>query len=517
MSSQGAGGPADMKRRQILYWRLLTTTFGLGDKFPSFDKLSGEIVKELGMPEIVLDPSISIDTLLQRYPALKADFEAPLPIQRMPEDDDDFDADGDEENNAAGAAQNKAAEAAEASDATANEAQMRNPGGAEPTETRAIPAPEPPDLRKAVVLSKLLLNAFGPNTQPKIVTAGAYSQWTQDLAWLERSFGYAPGALRGRAKGGGAGASTQSGGGGGRAISEEELRAGFSLMEGDLIKRMALREILKDRQLADKITPSMPLIEQLLRDKANLSGEALANAKRLIRAYVDQLAEVLKLKVEKAARGKIDRSVPPKRIFRNLDLKRTIWKNLTNFNPETKRLLIDRIYYLRTAKKTTPTRLIVVVDQSGSMVDAMVQSTILASIFTGLPNVDVHLVAFDTRVLDLTPWVRDPMEVLLRTELGGGTLICQALVEASKKIVEPKNTAMVLISDFYEGGSDQVLLDYIIGLKNSGVHFIPVGALTSSGYFSVSEFFKTRLKELGMPILSGAVTKLIKELRYLLH
>jgi hypothetical protein len=147
----------------------------------------------------------------------------------------------------------------------------------------------------------------------------------------------------------------------------------------------------------------------------------------------------------------------------------------------------------------------------------MVQSTILASIFTGLPNVDVHLVAFDTRVLDLTPWVRDPMEVLLRTELGGGTLIHQALVEASKKIVEPKNTAMVLISDFYEGGSDQVLLDYIIGLKNSGVHFIPVGALTSSGYFSVSEFFKTRLKELGMPILSGAVTKLIKELRYLLH
>jgi hypothetical protein len=517
MSSQGAGGPVDMKRRQILYWRLLTTTFGLGDKFPNFDKLSGEIVKELGMPEIVLDPSISVDTLLQRYPALRADFEAPLPIQRMPEEEDS-DADDDKDDGEAAEAESAAPEAnAEAPEAASGGAAgSRGAEDAQPAGAQA--APEPPDLRKAVVLSKLLLNAFGPNTQPKVVTAGAYSQWTQDLAWLERAFGYAPGGLRGRAKGGGgAGASTQSGGGGGPAISEEELRAGFSMMEGDLIKRMALREILKDRHLADKITPSMPLIEQLLRDKANLSGEALANAKRLIRAYVDQLAEVLKLKVEKAARGKIDRSVPPKRTFRNLDLKRTIWKNLTNYNSEDKRLFIDRIYYLRTAKKTTPTRLIVVVDQSGSMVDAMVQSTILASIFTGLPNVDVHLVAFDTRVLDLTPWVRDPMEVLLRTELGGGTLICQALIEAAKKIVEPRNTAMVVISDFYEGGSDQVLLDYIIGLKNSGVHFIPVGALTSSGYFSVSEFFKTRLKELGMPILSGAVTKLIKELRYLLH
>jgi hypothetical protein len=274
--------------------------------------------------------------------------------------------------------------------------------------------------------------------------------------------------------------------------------------------------VLKDNELARKLTPSMPLVEQLLRDKANLSGEALANAKMLIRAYVDQLAEVLKLKVEQAAKGKIDRSVPPKRIFRNLDLKRTVWKNLTNYNTAEKRLYVDRLFYKRTATKKQPTRLIVVVDQSGSMVDAMVQSTILASIFTGLPNVDVHLLAFDTRVIDLTPWVRDPFEVLLRTELGGGTLIHQALVEAAQKVVEPKNTAMVLISDFYEGGSDQVLLDYIIGLKGSGVHFIPVGALTSSGYFSVCEFFRTRLKELGMPILSGAVTKLIQELRYLL-
>jgi hypothetical protein len=516
MSSQSAGGPADMKKRQILYWRLLTTTFGLGDKFPNFDKLSGEIVKELGMPEIVLDPSISVETLLQRYPELRTGFEAQLPIQRLP-DDEDAGADDEDTDEADEADEVEGAETS-TPEAPSGSPGSREPAGAQRQQESSQPAPEPPDLRKAVILSKLLLNAFGPNTQPKVVTAGAYAQWTQDLAWLERAFGYAPGALRGKARGGGgAGASTQSGGGGGRAVSEEELRAGFAMMEGDLIKRMALREILKDRQLADKITPSMPLIEQLLRDKANLSGEALANAKRLIRAYVDQLAEVLKLKVEKASRGKIDRSVPPKRTFRNLDLKRTIWKNLTNFNPEDKRLFIDRIYYHRNAKKTSPTRLIVVVDQSGSMVDAMVQSTILASIFTGLPNVDVHLVAFDTRVLDLTPWVRDPMEVLLRTELGGGTLIHQALVEASKKIVEPKNTAMVLISDFYEGGSDQVLLDYIIGLKNSGVHFIPVGALTSSGYFSVSEFFKTRLKELGMPILSGAVTKLIKELRYLLH
>lgn len=62
-----------------------------------------------------------------------------------------------------------------------------------------------------------------------------------------------------------------------------------------------------------------------------------------------------------------------------------------------------------------------------------------------------------------------------------------------------------------------MLLDGIKAIKDAGVHFIPVGALQSSGYFSVSEFFKTKLKELGMPILSGSVTKLIQQLRYLLN
>lgn len=468
----------DRKQRQALYWRLLTSVFDLGERSPSFDRVAGEIAEDVDMPALILDPTVSIDTLIQRFPALRPAFEAPLPIQRTPEDE----------------------------------------GPSSGTGAKGAPSPFGDDgkerLRKGLVFSKLLLNAFGPNTQQKVVTAGQYAQWTKDLGWLEQRFGYQPGALRGKGRGG---PSAGTGpGGGGRPISEEELRAGFSAMEGDIIKRMALREVLKDSELARKLTPSMPLVEQLLRDKANLSGEALANAKMLIRAYVDQLAEVLRLKVEQATRGKIDRSVPPKRVFHNLDIKRTVWKNLIHYNKNEHRLYVDRLFFRRTATKKEPTRLIVVVDQSGSMVDAMVQSTILASIFAGLPKVDVHLLAFDTRVIDLTPWVQDPFEVLLRTELGGGTLINQALLEASQKIVEPRSTAVVLISDFYEGGSDQVLLDTIVGLKSSGVHFIPVGALASSGYYSVSEFFKTRLKELGMPILSGAVTKLIQELRYLL-
>jgi hypothetical protein len=441
-----------LHRRQVIYWRMLAALFGYTEQAPNIEQMTDEIVRELDLPLLLLDPHVGIDTLLQRYPELEPGF--------------DLAAREDE--------------------------------------------PATTTLTRGLIISKLMLNAFGPNTQSTPVTAAQYTQWLRDIERLEQALGLAPGALRGRGAGaGGAG----SGPGAGLDLPLDELQRVLVEMDNDLVKRMALRELLQDNRLAAQLTPSIGLIEQLLRDKANLSGVALANARRLIRQYIDELAEVLRLQVAQAVSPKIDRSIPPKRVFRNLDLDRTIWKNLTNWNAAEQRLYVDRLYYSQTARKKLPTRLIVVVDQSGSMVNAMVQCTILASIFAGLPHVDVHLLAFDTCVLDLTPWVNNPFEVLMRTQLGGGTHIHFALQQAAEKIENPRQTAVVLITDFYEGGSNQVLLDGIVALKQSGVQFFPVGSVSSSGYFSVNEWFRTRLKDLGMPVLTGSPKKLIEELK----
>jgi Mg-chelatase subunit ChlD len=470
-------------RRQALYWRLLSNLLNCQQDVPILEKLSKQIVKDLSLPELILDPQMGIENLLLRHPDLEADFTQPLLSEQEIEQPESLGSDRK-------------------------------------------------TLRRALVISKLLLNTLGANTQTRTVSAAQYAQWLQDKRYLEQVLGCGVPGLQaqkgdkseggeGESQGQGVGESGAAGGAGlgrgqGFTIKDEQLQNTLKALEGELVHRMALREVLSDDRLAMQLTPSMPLIEELLRDKANLSGVALKNAKRLIRQYVDELSQVLRLQVAQAVSGKIDFSVPPKRVFRNLDLKRTLWKNLTNWDAKTQRLIVDRLYYRHTARKRVPIRLIVVVDQSGSMVDAMVQCTILASIFAGLPNIDVHLLAFDTQVLDLTAWVQDPFEVLLRTQLGGGTYIYQALVEASKRVSEPRQTAIALISDFYEGGSEQILLDYIKSLKESGVHFIPVGAVTSSGYFSVNDWFRTRLKALGMPILTGSPKKLILELKKLI-
>lgn len=481
MSGHDVEALPDDNRRQVLYWRLLARLFDPEEQ-PGLESASLAVVEDIGLPPALLDPKASVDSIVQRHPELAEEFDGLMAP-----------ATGDAETGDAGSAVDGTGDAGSAGAPRAGAAEVR----------------------RAALVSKVLLNVFSTGTGA--VTAEQLSRWQSDAGWLERALGCRPGDLRGgRVPGGPAGVGPAGTGGDGRTPDLSRLIPAIGpelgALEADLVKRMRLREVLADPRLAAALTPSMSLVEQLLRDKNNLSGVALANAKALIRRFVDEVADVLRTQVEKTTVGTLDRSVPPKRVFRNLDLDRTIWKNLTNYSPEEERLYVDRLYYRHTARRTTPQRLIVVVDQSGSMVDSMVNCTILASIFAGLPKVDVHLIAYDTQALDLTPWVHDPFETLLRTNLGGGTDGTVAMTLAQPKVAEPRNTVVVWISDFYEWRS-QPLFDSMAALHRSGVKFIPVGSVTSSGRGSVNPWFRERFKDQGTPVLSGHIRKLVQELK----
>ncbi|MFD8935513.1 VWA domain-containing protein [Streptomyces sp. NPDC059578] len=480
MTEPTPGATSHDNRRQVLYWRLLARLLDPEEQ-PALEAASLAVVDDIGLPSTLLDPQVSVDSVVQRHPELAAELDGlmltePGPATGSPDDssdDDGSDSDRDDRDRAA-------------------------------------------EVRRAALVSKILLNVYSLGTGP--VTAEQLARWQCDAGWLERALGCAPGQLRtGRAaQGPGTGVSPTGTDSAGTTPDLSrlipEIGPELGAIEAALVRRMRLREVLADPRLAGRLTPSMSLIEQLLRDKDNLSGVALANAKSLIRRFVDEVAEVLRTQVAQATVGALDRSIPPKRVFRNLDLDRTIWKNLTNWSPEEERLYVDRLYYRHTARKTTPQRLIVVVDQSGSMVDAMVNCTILASIFAGLPKVDVHLIAYDTRALDLTPWVHDPFETLLRTRLGGGTDGTVAMALARPKVAEPRNTVVVWISDFYEWQAEP-LFESMAALHRSGAKFIPVGSVNSSGRGNVNPWFREHFKDLGTPVLSGHIRKLVHELK----
>ena len=483
--------PSAANRRQLLCWRALSAALSEDGAPEPVEKLARAIAAERSMTPLVLDPRPSLDDLVRRQPELQRDLDR---LQTL------FQAPGD---------------------------------GAEGAEPGASSADEQD--RMLLLYGKLLGNVFGPALGKASVSAAAFQQWQQDVDRFEQTLGYPPGGLRAGARpgaGGGSGARDTTATGVAPDVSDEEVRHALSelqqgrglmsepevknalaSLEKSLINRMALREVLKDKALAEKLTPSMALVEELLRDKGNLSGEALSNAKRIIRRFVDELSDLLKREVRSASKPRLDPRVPPKRTFRNLDLKRTVDKNLIHWDQEARKLLVQRLYYRRGSARTQNTRLIVVVDQSGSMLDAMVNCTILASIFAALPKVEGHLIAFDTAVLDLTPWVHDPFEVLLRTKLGGGNDGPKAMLVAQAKIQDPRNTVMVWISDFYEFSGDKPLFAMSKATVQAGVTFLPVGSVSSSGYFNVNPYFREQFKHHGIPLMSGSLKTLIRELR----
>ncbi|MHA1202700.1 MAG: VWA domain-containing protein [Candidatus Heimdallarchaeaceae archaeon] len=368
---------------------------------------------------------------------------------------------------------------------------------------------DPTDLDEAALIKEMLMKSkniqdlFTPSQQNNVKSADMHAWKKSTEKWKEMV------GKGGKSYGKLGGTSTGSG----FTINKEDIEDVFYLLEAKMVKKMSVIELLKDEELHKTIDPSIHLVEELLYEKHKLSGVSLVHAKALIKKYVLKVGEVLKHKVEKAIRKIPNPDIVPKKIFRNLNLKRTIWKNLPNWEEEEQRLFVDKLIYYRAGKKTIPTKIIIVVDQSGSMVDAMVQSVILASVFSGLPNTDIELFAFDTRVVNLTKYVNDPLEALMQTRLGGGTHINLALMEAKKSITDPKNTALVLITDYYEGGSDDVLFNNMISMKEDGVKIISLASMNRRGHVYMNSGFVNKLKNNGIKTIHGNFDKLIDQLK----
>ena len=66
---------------------------------------------------------------------------------------------------------------------------------------------------------------------------------------------------------------------------------------------------------------------------------------------------------------------------------------------------------------------------------------------------------YDTSVADLTEDLQDPVDLLFGTQLGGGNDTPRALAYCQSIITRPAETVMVLVTDCYEGGLSEAMLE----------------------------------------------------------
>lgn len=273
-------------------------------------------------------------------------------------------------------------------------------------------------------------------------------------------------------------------------------------LEKDALERYKLEEMVTNPQVLERAQPSVTLLKAVLHTKHLMNRQVLAMARHLVRRVVDQLMEKLARPVHSAFLGTIDRRRRSTlRVAKNFDARTTVRRNLANYDPAIGKLYIKTPhFYSRIRRQTDRWQVVIVVDESGSMADSVIHSAVTAAIFHGIKAIRTHMVLFDTNVVDVTNDCADPVETIMKVQLGGGTDIGQALAYASSLIENPRRTIIVLITDFYEGGPEDQLLRTTKQICESGATLLGLAALDSRAEPNYDKHMAQRMADLGAHI-----------------
>ncbi|MCI0699978.1 MAG: VWA domain-containing protein [Planctomycetia bacterium] len=277
-------------------------------------------------------------------------------------------------------------------------------------------------------------------------------------------------------------------------------------IEKDALERYQLQEMVTNPEVLQRAEPSQTLLKAILHTKHLMNQEVLAMARVLVRRVIEQLMEKLSRPLQQPFLGAMDRQRRSHlKIAKNFDAETTIRRNLAHYDPASKRLFIRTPYFFsRIRRHVDRWQIIVLVDESGSMADSVIHSAVTAAIFFGIKSIRTHLVLFDTEVVDVTEHCNDPVETVMKVQLGGGTDIGRALTYASGLVDNPRRTIIILITDFYEGAPVDRLLSTAKKLLESGVTLLGLAALDDRAQPNYDRALAEKFVALGAHV--GAMT-----------
>ena len=274
-----------------------------------------------------------------------------------------------------------------------------------------------------------------------------------------------------------------------------------AVIEKHALDRYGLTELVADPEILRRLEPNFDLLKMLLTFRGHLKGEVLNEARRIIRNVVDEIKQRLVAEVRRAFSGRRNRFRHSNvKIAQNLDWRGTIRKNLKNFDTRRKQMAVDRVLFFSRIQRRLPWRIILCIDQSGSMAGSVIYSAVMAGILSGLPLIDVKVVVFDTSVVDLSDRVDDPVEILMSVQLGGGTNIGQAMRYCEQLMEDPHRTIMVLVSDFCEGAAPNQMLASCHRFREAGAKLLGLAALDENANPSYDVRMAEMLASVGMDI-----------------
>lgn len=273
------------------------------------------------------------------------------------------------------------------------------------------------------------------------------------------------------------------------------------IMQKQALDQYNLTELLTDERVLKEMEPNLDLLKNILAFQNRIPNQVKKLAYSIVEQVVQEITKKLELKVKRVFYGKkLPHSTTSYKVYRNFDVKKTIAKNLKNYDRDLGTIVIDRLYFQQNIKRYNPWHIVIVVDESGSMMDSVIYSSVMASIFAKLPFVTVKLVIFDTKIVDLSDYTDDPVGILMKVQLGGGTDIHGALEYAKRLVTAPHKTIVVLVSDLYDGNDYRYMYRSARDLVEAGSKLFVLPALDYSAVSSYDKNAAAQLAKVGADV-----------------
>jgi Mg-chelatase subunit ChlD len=272
------------------------------------------------------------------------------------------------------------------------------------------------------------------------------------------------------------------------------------VMQADAMDRLGLRQLLLEPEMLRTVQPDISLVSTLVGLGRVIPEHSRETARAVVRQVTRELEDRLRAKTVQAVSGALNRAARTRRPrHRDIDWNRTIAANLRNYQPEYRTVVPERLVGYARRSTEVQREIILCIDQSGSMAESVVCSSVFGAVLSSLSSVRTRLVVFDTEVVDLTDDMDDPVDVLFGVQLGGGTDINRALAYCQDRITQPAETILILISDLYEGGIAEEMLRSAAAIVGTGATMIALLSLSDSGHPTFDSNHAAALAGIGVP------------------
>lgn len=266
-----------------------------------------------------------------------------------------------------------------------------------------------------------------------------------------------------------------------RSLFDKEL---VTVIQGDAMTRCGLKQLLFEPELLENLEPDVNLAATILMLKEQIPKRSKDSVRAFIGKIVEEINKLLEQDIRRAVTASLNRKKhSPIPSAAAMDFKRTISGNLKNYNKELGTIVPEHFYFFDRTSTTAANKWTVIldIDQSGSMGESVIYSSIVSCILASMSSLNTRIVAFDTNIVDLTEKSGDPVDLLFGFQLGGGTNIDKSIAYCQQFIENPSKTLFFLISDLEEGGNRAAMLRRLEEMKESGVTVICLLALAEGG------------------------------------